>query len=303
MNQKSVEEIRRYLTRVDELVESDVSEAEFHTAAATHVVSQPATTATVTTYMSKWSHFEAYCRRRQVDPLPASGKTIARYILACSTGGLNPLQRNGFPQVDAAGTIEGRVAAIRYVHNREGVPYLEDSVTRTESIRSILSAVKAVYQADRSMGDPRLPWEVFRRAVGTVAPDSSRDRTLLLIKYFGSLESTQIANLNFEDLTFGKISDPIQLSIRTSDGTESEVIQMPRFSDLLMSPASAIRNWTMERDRGNGPLFPADIYTMQRMKPSCIDRIVAEALDMAGIEQSECPNYPLEPLPDWAVRK
>ncbi|NMM83109.1 hypothetical protein B2J88_01780 [Rhodococcus sp. SRB_17] len=293
MSRSSIEELRKFLMRVDELAESDVSEGEFHTAVAHNTLKQTPAPLTVTTYASKWSHFEAYCRKRRVTALPASGKTIARYILACSTGSLNPLQRNGFPQVDAARTIEGRVAAIRYVHSREGVPYLQDSLTRTESIRSTLSAVKAVSRADESMGDPRLPWEVFRRAIGTLSMNSLRDRALLLVMYCGKLDPEQVAAINFEDFSFGRTSNPIQLIIHTPDGTESETIELPRISDLQMSPASAVRNWILERDRNDGPLFPADLHTMQRMEPSFVYGILAEALDRAGIEQSECPNYPL----------
>lgn len=294
MTQSDIQQFRNFLAQARELAQSSLADPEFHAAVRNASMRKLPNASTAATYASRWAHFKAFCRERHLAELPVAEKTLVEYIFACSSGTLSPMQRNGFPTPEAVATIEGRVSAIKYFHGHHSVPYLSGNVASAENIRSVLSALKAVMNEEESAGESQMPWREFRQAVGALSAESSLERAILLVSHFGRLSPQQVVSLNFEDVSFGKANEPIQLSIGGPDIREPKLVDLPILSDVQMSPTSALRSWTLHRGRSDGPLFPADIRTMERSKPSRVDLILADALDRAGLDPSQYTDHTLQ---------
>jgi integrase len=113
-----------------------------------------------------------------------------------------------------------------------------------------------------------------------------RDRAILLLGWAGALRRSEISKLDFEDIQ--SVPEGLVITLKKSktdqEGSGRE-IGIP-FTDQLC-PVSALQMWLSISGIESGPLFRriwkgGNIAHQFRLSPRSIDRVVRNAIDLAG---------------------
>ena len=102
-------------------------------------------------YGADWRHYNAWCRRQSLDPLPPDPQTIGLYITACAAG-------KAGPKPDAVSTIERRLAALSWRFRQRRLPF------HRQDRHGATAAPMAGRQSRRTRSGPRTSSPCSRRS-------------------------------------------------------------------------------------------------------------------------------------------
>ena len=192
-------------------------------------------------YASDWRHFEAFCDRLELTSLPADPLDVALYLVHLHETG------------HASATVARRAAAVADRHTRAG----HDSPTTNQKVRQVMTGIRRADPA-RPAAKRALTVAELRRMVhpGTDDPAVLRDNAVLLTGFLGALRRSELAALQFEDLTL--IDDGYRVRVctsKTDQEGDGRHIALPYTADTGLCPVTAIDAWRSAAGIDSGPLF------------------------------------------------
>lgn len=256
--------------------------------------------ATRKAYRSDFKLFGAWCAGLDLDALPASPATVARYLAALADSGLK------------ASTIARRAAAIGYAHKLAG----REPPTNAEMARATLrgirrsigtrAAQKAPATADvvaELLAAAGAPVEKCRgRAAARTAPDTAgditrlRDRAVILLGFAAALRRSELVGLDVVDLEFVREGVLVHLGqTKTDQEGAGEIVGVPNGSKL--KPVVALRAWLEAAAIVEGPVFRrirrGGHVTADRLTPASVAIIVKRYAGAAGFDLDDFAGHSL----------
>jgi integrase len=198
--------------------------------------------ATLAAYASDWAHFETFCRRFNLSPLPAQPSTVALYIQDCIDEGLK------------ASTIRRRIAAIAAKHRTAKHP----SPTQDENVRLVAKGMSRTLGNEQRQAAALSSAEI-RAIVGKIDQRNltgQRDTAMLLLSFAGVLRRSELVGLQREQVKF--VSEGVELRLSRSKGDQEargEIVPIPRGKNPTTCPVRALERWLEASDIRYGPLF------------------------------------------------
>ena len=144
--------------------------------------------ATQRAYAADWRHYTAWCRRKELEPLPPDPQVVGLYLAASASeppaGGKKP---------SAVRTIERRLSAIAWNCAQHGQPL--DRADR--HIAEVMSGIRRRHARPPDQKEAVLAEDLLRMAA-TLAHGlrGLRDRAILLIGFAGGLRRSEITGLD-----------------------------------------------------------------------------------------------------------
>ena len=183
-----------------------------------------------------------WCARRGVSPLPAAGENVAAFLASERRRGL------------AAGTIDLRRAAIRYLHRAAGCAVPTDDACVSETVAGIRRDAAARGELP---GKKVAATATIIRQMLAVMPDDLyglRDRALLLVGFAGALRRSELCAIQVEHLE--KTAQGLRLTIPQSKGSQTAAVTVPLpYGQTELCPVRALARWQDAAGITEGPVF------------------------------------------------
>ncbi|MFQ5466656.1 MAG: tyrosine-type recombinase/integrase [Kiloniellaceae bacterium] len=238
--------------------------------------------ATRKAYRSALRAFAAWCEAEDLEALPATPETVARFLAA----------QAGRYRV---ATLEQRLAAIRWAHETQGL----DSPTAAKGVRSTMRGIR------RALGvapQRKAPATVDRLAAMTSHADTStlkglRDRALLLFGFASALRRSELVALTVADLELTERGLLVTLRRSKSDQAghgHTRAVPLGRSPELC--PVRALGAWLEAAGIAEGPVFRSvDRHgkTGERLQPRAVGEVVKLYARRAGLEASSFGGHSL----------
>lgn len=190
-------------------------------------------------YLKGWRLFDAWCARSGAAPLPASVDTVRAYVASLADDGLS------------VSTINGRCAAIGYVHRARGL----DVPTGAEPVKAVLRGIRRTVGTKPRRKAPATDKAV--RAMVKAIPDTlsgRRDRAMLLLGFAAALRRSELVALRVDDVE--RVPEGIVVHLRrskTDQEGKGREIAVP-FGSRLRA-VEALDAWLSAAGIASGPLF------------------------------------------------
>lgn len=239
---------------------------------------------TLRAYRSDWTHFEEWCSRQGLAPLPAAPATVALYITALAEAGRT------------VSTIRRRLASISAVHQAAG----HQSPTQDMQVKTIWAGIRRAKSTAQRQVAPVVT-EHLRAIVGALQLDTLaglRDRALLLVGFIGAFRRSELVGLNVEDLT--PTAEGFVVTLRrskTDQEGEGETKAIPYGANAETCPARALRAWLDAAGITSGPVFRAvnrhGQVSARRLSDRAVALIVKRSVEAVGLDASRFSGHSL----------
>lgn len=239
---------------------------------------------TLRAYRSDWTHFEEWCSRQGLAPLPAAPATVALYITALAEAGRT------------VSTIRRRLASISAVHQAAG----HQSPTQDMQVKTIWAGIRRAKGTAQRQVAPVVT-EHLRAIVGALQLDTLaglRDRALLLVGFIGAFRRSELVGLNVEDLT--PTAEGFVVTLRrskTDQEGEGETKAIPYGANAETCPARALRAWLDAAGITSGPVFRAvnrhGQVSARRLSDRAVALIVKRSVEAVGLDASRFSGHSL----------
>jgi len=225
-------------------------------------------------YASDLRCFEAFCRARGLERMPATPQTVALYVTH-----LAPTHR--------VATIRRRLAAIAVEHRRAGL----DSPASHRIVREIMRGTARRYGSAVRRVDAATVDLVGKMLLAVRGDDlaAKRDRALLLLGFACALRRSELAALDVEDLHFSKrgLLVTIRRSKTDQEGRGVEIAVPHRATESLCA-VRATRLWLAGASVTSGAAFrtltPHRHVTDRRIAGADVARLIKTLAARAGIK-------------------
>ena len=238
-------------------------------------------------YRSDWREFTTWCRRQDLEPMPAAPSTLTAYLTAMAGAGAS------------VGTMSRRLSSIRFAHAARDLP----DPTATARVHTVWEGIRRVHGAPPDQARPLMPPDLFDvldacpttrhwKTRGRPAePDlaGARDRALLLVGFVGALRRSELVALDVDDVA--EHTNGLVLTLNRSKtnqtGEQPELIVLPRASNPARCPVTALQTWTALAGITTGPLFRAVTKANRpgdrALHPESVNDLVQAAAARAGL--------------------
>src|SRR5580692_10200487 len=208
--------------------------------------------ATQRAYESDWRHYETWCRRKDLDPLPPDPQVVGLYLAACASetpvAGRKPT---------SVRTIERRLSAITWRCAQSGQPL--DRADR--HIAEVMKGIRRQHGRPPDQKEAVLAEDLLRM-IETLDRDlrGLRDRAILLIGFAGGLRRSEIVGLDCgpdqteEGTGWIEILDQ-GIVVRTKVKVGWREVEIGRGSSDATCPVVALQAWLKLGRIAHGPLF------------------------------------------------
>ncbi len=184
----------------------------------------------------------AWCERRRLRPLPASGPDVAAFLAGERARGLTPE------------TIKLRRAAIRYLHRVAGCPVPTDDACVAETLAGIQRT--AARQGQHKRKKKAATVQVLRRLIAPIGDDLTglRDRAMLLVGFAGALRRSELAAIRVGDLE--PTERGLRLTLDQTKGSQAAAVMVPLpHGDTGLCPVRALERWLVAAGITQGAVF------------------------------------------------
>lgn len=231
-------------------------------------------------YRSAFNDFTVYCTDKKKSYLPASPMTVADYI--------SDLAELGNAKIS---TIKVRLAAISLAHTLNKY----DDPTQDKIIGNTLDGISREKGLRQRQAAPLLKDHLLK----IVADEPKRlvdlrNRTLLLVGWFGAFRRNELVNIKVGDLTFDdygvKIEVPFSKTDQYGKGKEKHLPYLKKNKSIC--PILALKNWLSTSGITEGFVFrKIDRWGKlgkgkpgrEHIYPHVINRIVKRAIANIGL--------------------
>lgn len=237
-------------------------------------------------YSADWKHFNTWCRRQNLSPLPASPQVVGLYITAQASG----TTAIG-AQVNRVATIERRLSALAWNFSQRG-----QSLDRKDRhIATVMAGIRRSHAAPSRQKDALLPEDLIAM-LEHCPPDNLRglrDRTMLLLGFAGGLRRSEITGLDVgrDQTDDGRgwitlFDKGVLLNLRGKTGWRE--VEIARGSSERTCPVSALETWLQFARLAHGPLFrritgQGKQLGPERLHDQEVARLVKRTARLAGI--------------------
>jgi integrase len=202
-------------------------------------------------YAADWRHYTAWCRRRDVEPLPPTPQVVGLYLAACASEA--PAGR----KPSAVRTIERRLSALTWHYAQHGRPL--DRADR--HIAEVMRGTRRQHGRPPNQKEAVLAEDLLRM-IATLDRDlrGLRDRAILLLGFAGGLRRSEITGLDYgpdqtkEGAGWIEIVDQ-GIVIRVRGKTGWREVEVGRGSGDHTCPVVALQTWLKLARIAHGPLF------------------------------------------------
>ena len=194
--------------------------------------------ATRRAYLSGLRDFEAWCRLDSSSPLPATPRTVSRYVTHLAGLGRT------------VSTIDQRVAAIAYIHRLDG----RDSPTTSEQVRAVLAGIRNT-KGRRPTKKKALTADLVAQVVKKIPSDlvGLRDRALILLCFGAALRRSELVGLDVGQLEAHRRGLLVRLGKTKTDQTgQGRTVAI--LTGKLKVP-DAVAAWIAAAAITSGPVF------------------------------------------------
>jgi site-specific recombinase XerD len=236
-------------------------------------------------YAADWKRFEAWCRERGAEPIPATPALVAVYLSSLAEGGQAPP------------SITRSLAAIAHTHRRAGrVPphRAEGGMVITEALagirRSRVNDPDRKHAADADVV-MQLLWSIEGNSLVAL-----RDRALIAFGMALAARRSELVALNVADLAWD--AQGLRVTIRrskTDQEGDGAVVAVPEGRRL--TPLTHLRAWLEAAQITDGPVFrplwKGNRIRDARLSDHAVARIVQARALAAGLDQAHYAGHSL----------
>ena len=184
----------------------------------------------------------AWCARRSLAPLPASGADVAAFLASERGRGLTPE------------TLKLRRAAIRYLHRAASCPVPTDDVAVSETLAGISrQAARTGYAPKKKVAATA---GILRQILAPIPADlrGLRDRALIVTGFAGALRRSELAAVRVEHLE--KTERGLRLTLPQTKGSQTDAVIVPLpYGHTELCPVRALAAWLETAEIAKGPVF------------------------------------------------
>jgi integrase len=208
--------------------------------------------ATLRAYASDWRHYTAWCRRKELTPLPPDPQVVGLYLAASASEPPGPGQKP-----NAVRTIERRLSAIAWTCAQHGQP-LERA---DRHITEVMSGIRRRHGRPPDQKEAVFAEDLIRMAATLDhGLRGLRDRAILLIGFAGGLRRSEITGLDCGPEQTADGAGWIEfldqgLLIRVRGKTGWREVEIGRGSSDPTCPVVALKTWLELGRIAHGPLF------------------------------------------------
>jgi integrase len=184
----------------------------------------------------------AWCAKRDLPPLPASGADVAAFLASERGRGLTPE------------TLKLRRAAIRYLHRAAGCAVPTDDVAVSETLSGIRR--QAARQGETQRKKVAATAGILHQILAPIPSDlrGLRDRAILLTGFAGALRRSELAPIRVEQLE--KTERGMRLTLHQTKGSQTAAVIVPLpYGRTELCPVRAITAWLEAAGIVSGPVF------------------------------------------------
>lgn len=195
--------------------------------------------ATRRAYAADWRDFTAWGVEQGVDPLPATGRTVGRYLTQLAGLGRS------------VSTIDRRAAAIAAVHRAAG----HTTPTAFEEVRSILTGIRNTL-GRRPEKKQALTADLLAKVIKKIRGDdlaSVRDRALILVCFGAALRRSELVALDVSDLERHRRGLLVRIGRSKTD--QQGVGRSVAILDGKLKIPAAVAAWLDASGITDGPVF------------------------------------------------
>jgi site-specific recombinase XerD len=247
-------------------------------------------------YESDWKHFEQYCQKRKLRPLPAEPETVANYIAELAQG---TADESG--EKRKTSTIKRRIITIRRFHDlwisyqrnlakERGIPFQEmlnpaNSMAVKETWKGII----------RTEGEKPATAEIVTAICKEIPNDLQgiRDRAILTLGYAGAFRRSELSALDVEDIE--GVINGIWVRIKeskTDQTKKGERIFIQYGQSAETCPIRNLQRWLRTAGIQSGPIFRRiDPFRKEvwphRLSPQSIKDAIKRVAKKAGFNEAD----------------
>jgi integrase len=208
--------------------------------------------ATQRAYAADWRHYTAWCRRKELEPLPPDPQVVGLYLAASASEAPAPGKKPS-----AVRTIERRLSAIAWNCAQRGQPL--DRADR--HIAEVMSGIRRRHARPPDQKEAVFADDLLRM-IATLDHGlrGLRDRAILLIGFAGGLRRSEITGLDCgpEQTEEGAgwiefLDQGVLIRVRGKTGWRE--VEIGRGSSELTCPVVALETWLKLGRIAHGPLF------------------------------------------------
>jgi integrase len=260
--------------------------------------------ATLRAYASDWRHYEAWCRRKELDALPPSGQVVGVYLAACAAEEPRLGRKPG-----SVRTIERRLSAIAWYCAQKEQPL--DRADR--HIREVMQGIRRKHGRPPDEKEAVLGDDIIRM-IETLGRDlrGLRDRAILLLGFAGGFRRSEIVGLDcgpdqtkdgsgwIEILRHGRVvtkenGETVEISghgmiVHVRGKTGWREVEIGPGSSEHTCPIVALQTWLNLARIAHGPLFRRVTKNgkqagVDRLNDKHIVRLVKRTALAAGVRE------------------
>ena len=204
-------------------------------------------------YKKDWVDFENFCKKYQVDSLPANYETVRNYLVYLS---------KGIKQEYKLNTIKRRIASIAYRHNQEKIAF--DS--RNPLIKKQMDVIKRSLKGKLEQTAPLL-FDDLKKIIDIIDIEidknfqkliNYRDKAIILVGWFGAYRRSEIVGLSVENIEFNEDGMSIKMDKSKTDqegNLEAKGIAKSEDSQSTYCPVNACKKWLQFSEIRTGNIF------------------------------------------------
>jgi site-specific recombinase XerD len=237
------------------------------------------------TYGSALSAYVSWCAEMGLQPIPASGETVVRYLTARA-------------ETLKVSSLNVALAAITAAHRETGHG-ADWSATDLPGVRAFMRGLRRKKAEDGETTEKKmyLTLEEIRR--GLAGEDTTltlRARALVLLGFFSALRRSELVLLRVSDVK--QIPGGLQLLIRaskTDKDSRGQSVAVPALPDQPdLCPVRAFRAWVAHADRkGTDYVFCRLDDPKQPMQDRNVAEIVKQVAARAGLDPTQYAGHSL----------
>ncbi len=237
--------------------------------------------ATLETYHGRFAFFARWCDRHGRDSVPASGETIALFLVDIADRYRSK-------------TINGILSGIAHAHHEAGEPFDRDTIDM------VLQGIRRTYGTPSRESTPFTMGEL--RTIALVLPDTTcgvRNRALLTLGFAGALRSLELTRLDIgapapEGRGLVEIDENgVRISVRRAQADQSPIVKVvPRGGSPC--PVEALERWLARANITRGPIFrqitSKGTLASRRTHPNTLNKIVKQAVYLSSVHAGLRPE-------------
>jgi len=192
-------------------------------------------------YRADFERFVKWCRKRKLEALAATPRTVALWVADRASEGAK------------VASIGRALVAISQAHEAAGY----DSPTKTAVVREVMKGTRRKLGVAQAQKAPLVAADL-KRVVGSIPEGllGQRDRALLLLGFAGAFRRSELVSLNVADVVF--TDDGAEVTLRHSK-TDQEAagrkIGIPWGTSPQTCPVRSLQAWLEAAGISEGPLF------------------------------------------------